>query len=162
MAINETELAEYTLLPFEQYTTLQDKLQALLDGEVLFIKAFEKQEGADVLVRVVEKKFTVSQISYDISGGEAGDDPRYWTTFNVGLNDLSLFTCFKFEEGVFTKENFYMINDIVNYTSADGFNDSAIIEEVYQHNVDPTKFAYRLSRDGAVYGEDELVTNPYM
>jgi hypothetical protein len=162
MAINETELAEYTLLPFEQYTTLQDKLQALLDGEVLFIKAFEKQEGADVLVRVVEKKFTVSQISYDISGGEAGDDPRYWTTFNVGLNDLSLFTCFKFVEDVFTKENFYMINDIVNYTSADGFNDSAIVEEVYQHNTDPTKFAYRLSRDGAVYGEGELVKNFYM
>jgi hypothetical protein len=162
MAINETELAEYTLLPFEQYSTLQDKLQALLDGEVLFIKAFEKQEGADVLVRVVEKKFTVSQISYDISGGEVGDDPRYWTTFNVGLNDLSLFTCFKFEEDVFTKENLYMINDIVNYMSVDGFNDSAIVEEVYQHNVDPTKFAYRLSRDGVVYGEDELVTNPYM
>jgi hypothetical protein len=162
MAITDVELEEYMLLPFEQYSMLQDKLQALLNGEVLFIKNFERQEGADVLVRVVEKKFTVSQISYDVSGGEAGDDPRYWTTFNVGLNDLSLFTCFKFTEDVFTKENKYMINDTVHYTSEDGFKDSAIVEEVYGHNTDPTKFAYRLSRDGAVYSEDELVTNPYM
>lgn len=162
MAITDVELEEYTLIPFEQYNTLQDKLQALLNGEVLFIKNFERQEGADVLVRIVQKKFTVSQISYDVAGGEEGDDPRFWTTFNVGLNDLSLFTCFKFVEEVFNLENKYMINDTVHYTSVDSFNDSAIVEEVYRHKVDPTKFAYRLSRDGAVYGEDELVTNPYM
>jgi len=160
MAIED--LTQYSLIPFEAYTTLESKLQALLNGEVLFIKKFEKQEGANVLVRIVQKKFTVSQISYDVAGTEEGLDPRYWTTFNVGLNDLSLFTCFKFVEEAFNKENKYMINDTVLYTSIDGMFDSAVVEEVYQHNVDPTKFAYRLSRDGAVYAEDDLVENKYM
>ena len=154
------DATQYTLIPFLSYKTLNDKIQALLDGEVLFIKKFEKQEGADVLVRLEQKKFTVSQISYDISVN--GIDPRYWITFNLGLNDLSLFTCYKFSEDVFGKEHKFMINDVVSYTSVDGLQDTAIVEEVYQHNIDPDKFAYRLSRDNGLYAEEELVKNVYM
>ena len=154
------DVTEYTKVPYEQYKTLEEKIQALLSGEVLFIKKFEVQEGADVLVRIVQKKFTVSQISYDVEASERDD--RYWVTFNVGLNDISLFTCFKFIEGAFNLENKYMINDKVEYVSVDGNYDSAVILEVYQHNVYPDKFAYRLSRDGGLYAEEELVQNPYM
>ncbi|AIW03593.1 virion structural protein [Bacillus phage Moonbeam] len=161
MALNETELLQYTLVPFATYETLESKLQALLAGEILFLKKFERNEGVDVLVRLVQKKFTVTQVSYDVTVRDE-DIPRYWTTYNIGLNDISLFTCFKFAEDAFTKENKYMINDRVLYVSVDGLKDAAIIEEVYQHNTDPTKFAYRLSRDGAVYGEDELYDNSYM
>jgi hypothetical protein len=153
------DVTEYTKVPFEQYKTLEEKMQALLSGEVLFIKKFEVQEGADVLVRIIQKKFTVSQISYDVEASE--QDDRYWVTFNVGLNDISLFTCFKFVEGAFNLENKYMINDKVEYLSVDGNYDAAVILEVYQHNVYPEQFAYRLSRDGALYTEDELVQNPY-
>jgi hypothetical protein len=153
------DVTEYTKIPFEQYKTLEEKMQALLNGEVLFIKKFEVQEGADVLVRIIRKKFTVSQISYDVEASE--QDDRYWVTFNVGLNDISLFTCFKFVEGAFNLENKYMINDKVEYLSVDGNYDAAVILEVYQHNIYPEQFAYRLSRDGALYAEDELVQNPY-
>jgi len=161
MAVNELELEQYTLIPFATYETLEAKLQALLAGEILFLKKFERNEGVDVLIKLERKKFTVAQVSYDVTMRDV-DIPRYWTTYNIGLNDISLFTCFKFEEGAFTKENKYMINDRVLYVSIDGRKDAAVIEEVYQHNTDPTKFAYRLSRDGAIYTEDELYENPYM
>ncbi|AMB18781.1 virion structural protein [Bacillus phage Eldridge] len=161
MAVSVEELTNYSLVPFSMYETLEAKLQALLAGEILFLKKFERNEGVDVLIKLVQKKFTVTQVSYDVTMRDA-DIPRYWTTYNIGLNDISLFTCFKFEEAAFTKENKYMINDRVLYVSIDGRKDAAVIEEVYQHNIDPTKFAYRLSRDGAVYAEDELYENPYM
>jgi hypothetical protein len=151
---------QYTLVPYEAYQSLNDKIQALLSGEILFIKKFEKQQESDVLVRLEQKKFTVSQISYDIR--ENSDDPRYWVTFNLGFNDLSLFTCFRFNDALFNLEHKFMINDIVQYISADGTRDSAIVEEVYQHITDPTKFAYRLSRDGGIYAEEDLVQNIYM
>lgn len=151
---------EYTIIPFNEYQTLQSKLQALLDGEVLFIKHFERNEGADVLVRITQKKFTVAQITYDTSSTEVDD--KYWITFNVGVNDLSLFTCFKFVPDTFNKENKFFINDTVLYTSEDGRRDTAIIEEVYIHNENPTKFAYKLSRDEGLYEEDELVVHKMM
>ncbi|QIA28616.1 hypothetical protein [Phage f2b1] len=153
------DVTEYMLVPFEQYKTLDEKLQALLNGETLFIKQFERNEQSDVLVRVVQKKFTVSQISYDVYVNELAE--RYWVTFNIGFNDISLFTCFKFVEGAFNLDNKYMINDKVEYLSIDGNYDAAVILEVYQHVTDPSKFAYRLSRDGALYAEEELIQNPY-
>jgi hypothetical protein len=151
---------QYTLVPYEAYQSLSDKIQALIDGEVLFIKKFEKQQESDVLVRLEKKKFTVTQISYDVKEGP--NDPRYWVTFNLGFNDLSLFTCFRFSDTLFNLEHKFMINDIVYYTSEDGSRDSAIIEEVYQHITDPTKFAYRLSRDSGIHAEEDLTQHIYM
>lgn len=152
--------SQYTLLPYTVYNTLQDKLNALMNGEVLFIKNFERNEGADVLVRLIDKKFTITQISYDLR--ESENDPRYWVTFNIGINDLSLFTAFKFEEDLFLNTNKYMINDIVNYVSEDGQEDSAIVTAVYQSNLDPNQYAYQLSRDPAgLYAEEDLIQNKY-
>ncbi|WNO29930.1 hypothetical protein [Bacillus phage SDFMU_Pbc] len=151
---------EYTIIPFNEYQTLQSKLQALLDGEVIFIKHFERNEGANVLVRIAQKKFTVAQITYDTTSSEV--DNKYWVTFNVGVNDLSLFTCFQFTPDTFNKDNKFLINDTVLYTSEDGRRDTAIIEEVYAHNEDPSKFAYKLSRDEGLYEEDELVIHKMM
>ena len=151
---------QYELVPFEMYQTLSDKVQALVEGKILFIKKFERQQGADVLVRLEQKKYTVTQISYDLSVNDS--DPRYWVTYNIGINDLSLFHCFKFDEDLFRQNNKYMINDVVNYTSVDGRNDSAIIEEVYVSLTDPDKFAYRLSRDNEIYAEEDLLQHSYL
>lgn len=152
---------QYTLIPYTLYTSLEDKINALLGGEVLYIKRFEQKEGASVLVRLEQKKFTVSQISYDLTFSE--DDPRYWTTFNIGINDLSLFTAFKFEEGLFLHTNKYSINDVVTYVSSDGLQDSAIIEEIYVSNLDPNQYAYKLSRDPVgLYAEEDLIKNKYL
>jgi hypothetical protein len=156
------EPAEYTLIPFETYNTLEEKLQALLNGELIYIKKFERQEGADIIARLIKKKFTVTQITYDTKVTSLDD--RYWVTFNLGINDLEMFTCFKFKEGIFSYTNKYMVNDMVYYESTDapGGRDSAIVEEVYVSITDPKEFAYRLSRDGQIYAEKDLLQNPYM
>lgn len=151
--------SKYELVPFEVYSTLSGKMNALMNGEVLFIKKFERQEGADVLVRLQQKKYSVTQISYDVRANN--EDPRYWVTFNLGINDLSLFTCFRFVEDTFQKGNKFMINDVVSYISEDGRWDTALIDEVYMHVTDPTKFAYRLSRDNGIYEEEGLAIPTY-
>jgi hypothetical protein len=139
---------------------MSDKLNALLNGQVLFIKGFEQAEGTDVLIQMVNKKFTVTQISYDMT--DTTDNPRYWVTYNVGLNDLSLFTVFQWNETSFAYSNKYMINDIVNYTNVDGQADSAVITGVYVSNADPNQYAYSLSRDPeGLYAEEDLIQNKY-
>lgn len=154
------DATQYTLIPYTVYKSLNEKLEYLLNGGTLLLKKFEQKLDSDVLIKLEDKKFTVSQISYDIE--ESVDNPRYWITFNVGINDLSLYTAYKFQEGIFILGQKYMINDIVNYTSADGQVDSAVIEEVYQSNSDPNQFAYKLSRDPAgLYAEEDLIKNKY-
>lgn len=152
----------YTSVPYTAYGQLADKLNALLTGETLLFKGFERAEKADVLVRVNEQNgFLISQISYDMT--ENVWNPRYWINFNVGINDISLITAFLFDEEIFSNYSpRYMVNDIVNYTSADGEKDSAVIEAIYCINGDPTKYAYSLSRDtNRLYLEAELLQNVY-
>ncbi|AGK86954.1 virion structural protein [Bacillus phage SIOphi] len=154
------EPSEYTELNFVTYDTLEEKLQALLSGEILYIKKFEKREGGDVLVRLEKKKHTVSQISFSLKPAEG--EERFWVTYNIGINDLSLFTCFKFEENTFNYTNKFMINDVVFYESEDGRKDTAIVEGVYVSIVDPDVFAYKLSRDDGIYAEEDLTLDKYM
>jgi hypothetical protein len=153
--------SQYTELNYTVYSTLQDKLTALLAGSILLIKNFELKEGADVLVQIAQNKYTVSQISYDMS--DTVLNPRYWITYNIGINDLSLFTTFLYDETTFGYANKYMINDTVSYISSDGTQDVAIVEAVYVNNTDPTLFAYKLSRDNnGVYDENGLSQDKYM
>ncbi|UJJ74699.1 hypothetical protein Goe25_01510 [Bacillus phage vB_BsuM-Goe25] len=151
---------QYQLVEFVMYETLLEKMRALLDGKTLLIKGFEQRNKLDVLIRLEQKKFTVSQISYDVHQTE--DDPRFWVTYNIGVNDLSLFTCFEFEEGSFELSNKFMVNDVVLYVSEDGRSDTAIVEEVYVSTVDPAQFAYKLSRDDGLYAEEDLIQHKYM
>jgi len=151
----------YTQVVFTTYNTLQDKLDALFRGEVLLIKDFEQKEGADVLIQLVQNRFTVTQISYSTRATSL--QPVYWTTYNVGINDLSLMTTFKYDEQTFLYENRFMINDTVQYINSLGVQDSAIITGVYVSNIDPTQFAYALSNDTAgIYAEADLVQNRMM
>lgn len=151
----------YTLVNFLTYNTLQDKINALFNGDVLFIKNFEQKEGADVLIQMVTNKFQLTQISYDTRPTSLNSS--YWVTFNVGINDLSLMTVFKFDEQTFEYTNRFMINDTVQYTNSNGVQDSAIITGVYVSNTDSTMFAYSLSNDAAgIYAETDLIQDAYM
>lgn len=152
---------QYVLIPFQEYATLEEKLNALLNGEVILIRAFESTTKVDVVARLEQKKFKVTQISYDLVETEL--DKRYWVIFNIGLNDLSLFTVFRYEEESFSHANRYMVNDVVTYTSHDGKQDSAIIEEVYISKSYPEQYAYRLSRDSnVIYAEEDLIKHKYI
>lgn len=154
------DLANLSEVPFTIYQTLDEKLGALLDGEILLIKGFEQRYDNDVLIRLDKQKFTVTQISYDKE--ELEMQARYWITFNIGINDLSLFTVYKYEEGVFNHTNKFKLNDVVLYRSIDGRTDKAIIEKVYVSNLDHKQYAYSLSRDDGLYVEEDLVVHKYI
>lgn len=144
----------YTKIPYVVYYTLEEKLQALLRGETLYLRKFERTNNKDVLVRLDHKKHTVSKISFDMTESEM--DPRYWTTYNVGLNDLSLFTAIKFEEGIPQYTHRFMVDDIVTYQTESGERKAGIVEEVYVYNEDHNFYAYRLSGEENLYLEEHL------
>jgi len=149
------DVTQYEKIDYVAYTSLRDKLEALLRGEVLLVKNFERRMNLDVLIRVVDKRFTVTQMTYDIV--EDPSNARYWVTFNVGINDLSLFSVFKFEDKIFSYTNKFRIDDRVDYISATGKKDAAIVEEVYISKTDPEVFAYKLSREDNLYEEKDLI-----
>lgn len=151
----------YTQVSFTTYNTLQDKMNALYAGNILLIKNFEQKEGADVLIQLIQGKFTVTQISY--STKPTSLDPIYWVTFNVGINDLSLMTTFKWDQTAFSYSNRYMINDAVQYVNSLGVKDSALITGVYVNKTDSTLFAYSLSNDTAgIYAETDLIQESFI
>jgi hypothetical protein len=151
----------YTIVNFSTYTTLQDKMNALFAGNILFIKNFEQKEGADVLIQMVQNKFQVTQISYKTRPTSL--DPIYWVTFNVGINDLSLMTVFHWDQEAFSYSNRYMVNDTIQYVNEAGILDSAIITGVYVLNIDNTQFAYSLSNDtSGIYAESDLMQDSFM
>ena len=149
------DVTQYEKIEYVAYTSLRDKLEALLRGEVLLVKNFERRMNLDVLIRIVDKRFTVTQMTYDIV--EDPSNARYWVTFNVGINDLSLFSVFKFEDKIFSYTNKFRIDDRVDYISATGKKDAAIVEEVYISKTDPEVFAYKLSREDNLYEEKDLI-----
>jgi len=149
------DVTQYEKIDYVAYTSLRDKLEALLRGEVLLVKNFERRMNLDVLIRIVDKRFTVTQMTYDIV--EDPSNARYWVTFNVGINDLSLFSVFKFEDKIFSYTNKFRIDDRVDYISATGKKDAAIVEEVYISKTDPEVFAYKLSREDNLYEEKDLI-----
>jgi hypothetical protein len=155
-----TEFQGYTLIPYERLETLEDKLTALLHGDTLLLKGYESSSGRDVLVKLSEKRYMVTEISFDLF--ETEGNPRYWTIFDVTINDIELFTAFRFEEDLFLHPNKYMVEDNVVYESMDSKRDSAFVEAVYVSDYDPLHFAYKLSRDeGVLYEEQELKAFTY-
>lgn len=147
--------ANYQQVQITLYETLDDKLQALMNGEVLLLKSFEQGTNNDVLVRFDSKKYTLCQISQDLLAND--QDPRFWVTYNIGVNDLSLFTAMKFDESLVGLKNEFTVNDIILYTSGDGTFDSGVITGIYTSIDDPSQFAYTLSRDEGLYAESDLI-----
>lgn len=148
----------YTKVPYEFYETLEDKILALMSGETLFIRNFEVASQRDVLVRMVDKKYRVSQISFDMSPSD--NDPRHWTTYNVGINDLSLFTVLKYTEGIGTRSHTYKIDDVVYYVKDTGGKGSAFIEEVWESTIHPRDYAYKITGREGLIKESDLITPP--
>ncbi len=145
---------DYELIPFVHYRSFWDKMGALMRGEVLLIRSYERTTESDVLVKLDTKKHVITKISHDLV--ETEKDPRNWFLYNVGLNDLSLHTVLKYSEDIVNHTNRFNINDTVKYVSRSGKEDSALIEEVWQSKVDPAFYVYKLSRDLDLYEQEEL------
>lgn len=134
---------DYEKVELVQYSTLPDKVNALLSGETLRIRRYERSTDTDVLARIQAyelQNYTFSQISYDMA--DTADNPRYWQTYNVGLNDLSMFHCFKFEESL-PVTNKFMPRDLVR-TAAFYQIGAVSVEEVHKHKTTPDEYAYKL------------------
>lgn len=152
--ISNEELELYTLVPVVAYESLQEKLEALNKGEILLLKEFEQATHSDVLVRLFQKKYVVTQISYDLV--ETEQDPRYWTTYNVGFNDLSLSTAFQFNESLANNHNKFNVDEIVEYTKEDGTYGYTPVEALYKHNIETDVYAYKLYGEPGIYAEEEI------
>lgn len=139
------------------YATLEDKVLALLRGETIYIKNYEKNTGTSVLARLrVERGFTIPQITYDIY--DSKEEDRYWFRFNIGLTDLSLLDVYKVTDtNIFLKPNKFKVGDNVSYTSTDGTFDAAYVIAVYGRG--ENEFAYKLSREPNVLYEEKLLVS---
>lgn len=139
------------------YATLEDKVLALLRGETIYIKNYEKNTGTSVLARLrVERGLTIPQITYDIY--DSKEEDRYWFRFNIGLTDLSLLEVYKVTDtSIFLKPNKFKVGDNVSYTSTDGTFDTAYIIAVYERG--ENEFAYKLSREPSVLYEEKLLVS---
>ncbi|QVW28978.1 hypothetical protein [Bacillus phage SWEP1] len=157
MTIPITEVADWKELKYEVYATLEDKVLALLRGETIYIKNYEKNTGTSVLARLrVERGLTIPQITYDIY--DSKEEDRYWFRFNIGLTDLSLLDVYKVTDtSIFLKPNKFKVGDNVSYTSTDGTFDTAYIISVYERG--ENEFAYKLSREPSVLYEEKLLVS---
>lgn len=157
MAIAITDLTNWGKINIEKYFTIEEKLTALLGGNILYVKGFEQLYDTDVLVRLVDVKGQkVTQISFDTTKPDLNE--LYWRTFDVGINSLSLLEVYKVTDlSVFSELNKFKIEDTVAYISEDGLFDSAIIQEIYKHKTEENVFAYKLSREpDYLYEEDKI------
>lgn len=140
----------YTQIPYEEYYTLEEKMQALFHEEVLLVKKLDRHTAQSMLVKLDRKKYDVAHVASDVNNPE-------WVLQNVGLNDLSLSCVFRYDEELFAHKNKYMKNDVVQFIGADRNGDAVIIENVFESNTYPGRYAYTLSGAYMLYAEDEFM-----
>jgi len=150
----------WEIMSFELLTTLEDKLDALVNGDVLFIRGFEQFSNRDVMVKLsTVKGQRVSMISYDTM--KSSIDDAFWVIYNIGINDLSLLPVMQVYDITELKEtNKFQVGDVVYYESLENSKyDTAFVTDVYR-SLDPNKkghYLYNLSReDNYAYEENEL------
>ncbi|AAY53400.1 hypothetical protein [Listeria phage P100plus] len=144
----------YTKISMTKFDNLEDKLLALLTGETLLVRGLEKSTNADVLVKLDDRKYPVTQISYEISITDNVFRERYWTIYDISINALSLYDVFLFEEDNPAYELKIQVSDNVQYTSISGVKDTAKVIAIYE---DEEKNLFcELSREDTLYPLVEL------
>ncbi|ANH50769.1 hypothetical protein SALINJAH_212 [Bacillus phage SalinJah] len=164
MAVSYDDIAvggKWEILNFDLIQTLEDKLDALLHGDVLVIRKFEKFTKADVMIKMqTVKGHQVTMISYDTM--KSSLDNAFWQVYNISINDLSMLPVMQVYDVTHLQEiNKFQMGDVVSYKSAeDGKVDTAYITDVYR-SLDPNKknhYLYSLSREAKfAYEENELM-----
>lgn len=149
MASAQDSLLEITDI---QYISLEEKLTALNAGSILLLKHFELGSNKDLLLRI---EGDIAQISYEchLPQGKTADQ-RYWTIYNVGINDLSYTQVFLFDQVAYDYNNLFNKGDIIIYQNS-GVEDSAIVTNVYYDNT-TLGFAYKISREPDLFDENQL------
>lgn len=163
MGLKESKVVDpslYRRVPFTVYESLEEKLEALMSGKTLLVRGLGNSYQSDVLIRMENKKYQITQISYTVSGKKK--KPRQWISYNIGLNDLSLLTVYRYNPKVFSYPNKFRVNDVVTYYTSTGEQERAIVEDVYISKSNPTSFVYSLSWSNRLHFEEDLEKHPYL
>ena len=134
------ELNENDLVPVEvRCLTLEESID-------------EKTRGKEILVRIKDKKYKVTEISHDANIFE--DEKPYWQIHNVSLNAISLHNTYKKDAYDNLKKYKFLPGTVVHVGDLEK-NKVSIIEQLYQDSLG--NVYYSLGDREGFYSEDELV-----
>lgn len=139
--------------------TLEESLQALLNGKTILVKGLEQSRNLDVLVRLYnEGVVPVTQISYDVIPADGHWREEYWQIFDISINALSTYSCYLYDKDTISIIPKFTVGTSVRYRSkVDGARDSAIVLGIYKDT--ENNLFYKLSRDHEIYKETELTSD---
>lgn len=147
------ELNENDLVPVEvSCLTLEESIDELFKGNVIVLQNYEKTRGKDILVRINDKKYKVTEISHDANIFEY--EKPYWQIHNVSLNAISLHNTYKKDVYDNLKKYKYLPGTVVHVGDLEK-NKVSIIEQMYQDSLG--NVYYSLGDREGFYSEDELV-----
>ena len=147
------ELNENDLVPVEvSCLTLEESIDELFKGNVIVLQNYEKTRGKDILVRINDKKYKVTEISHDANIFEY--EKPYWQIHNVSLNAISLHNAYKKDEYDNLKKYKFLPGTVVHVGELEK-NKVSIVEQLYQDSLGNAYYALG-DREG-LYSEDDLV-----
>lgn len=147
------ELNENDLVPVEvRCLTLEESIDELFKGNVIVLQNYEKTRGKDILVRINDKKFKVTEISHDANTLEY--EKPYWQIHNVSLNAISLHNAYKKDEYDNLKKYKFLPGTVVHVGDSEK-NKVSIVEQMYQDSIGNAY--YSLGDREGLYAEDDLV-----
>lgn len=147
------ELNENDLVPVEvSCLTLEESIDELFKGNVIVLQNYEKTRGKDILVRINDKKYKVTEISHDANIFEY--EKPYWQIHNVSLNAISLHNTYKKDVYDSLKKYKFLPGTVVHVGDLEK-NKVSIIEQMYQDSLG--NVYYSLGDREGFYSEDELV-----
>ena len=147
------ELNETDLYPVEvRCLTLEESIDELFKGNVIVLQNYEKTRGKDILVRINDKKYKVTEISHDSNIFEY--EKPYWQIHNVSLNAISLHNVYKKDVYDSLKKYKFLPGTVVHVGGLEE-NKVSIVEQVYQDTLLGNVY-YSLGDREGLYSEDEL------
>ena len=155
------ELNENDLVPVEaRCLTLEESIDELFKGNVIVLQNYEKTRGKDILVRINDKKYKVTEISHDANIFDY--EKPYWQIHNVSLNAISLHNVYK-KEVYDTIKSFKLLPESVVQIRQGGELVLDMIESVYRLEGTKDMFYTLSGREGyyRVIDIESIVENIY-
>ena len=143
---NDLNLVEVSCL------TLEESIDELFKGNVIVLQNYEKTRGKDILVRINDKKYKVTEISHDSNIFEY--EKPYWQIHNVSLNAISLHNVYKKDVYDSLKKYKFLPGTVVHVGGLEK-NKVSIVEQMYQDSLG--NVYYSLGDREGLYSEDDLV-----
>lgn len=151
MPIEDPKEFELTELQLNELS-LNETWESLQRGETIVVANYEETRNKDVLVRLDKRRYTVTQISFDVDPIEYGQ--RYWTIHNVSINALSLHKVYPYVESLYSIKHRYSPEAIVYFDDGVLPRQIAVVEKVFVATTG--EIYYTLMNEEGYYHELEL------